>query len=173
MTERPPVLSIVGCGKCGKTTLVERLVAELTRRGWSVGTLKHDVHGFQMDHEGKDTWRHRQAGAKAVCIIGPGQIGLVRSVPEGEFSTADAIALLGSVDLVITEGFKRERFPKIEIFSSARNEGHLLCGEDPTLIAVAGDLPVQTALPRFDWNDIVAIADFVEMRLLRDAQTRS
>jgi len=167
MMARPPVLSIVGCGKCGKTTLIERLVTELTRRGWTVGTLKHDVHGFQMDHEGKDTWRHRQAGAKAVCIVGPGQVGLVRSVPEEGFTTADAIALLGPVDIVITEGFKRERFPKIEIFSSARNEGRLLCAEDPTLMAVAGDLPVETDLPRFDWNDIAAIADFVEERLLR------
>jgi len=166
----PPVLSVVGCGKCGKTTLVERLVAELTRRGYRVGTLKHDVHGFQMDHEGKDTWRHRQAGARAVCIVGPGQIGLVRSVPAGEFGVADAIALLGPVDIVIAEGFKRERFPKVEVFSSARNEGRLLCDGDPSLLAVAGDLPVETALPRFDWNDIPAITDFVEETLLRQQE---
>jgi len=146
--------------------MVERLVAELTRRGWAVGTLKHDVHGFQMDQEGKDTWRHKQAGAKAVCIIGPGQIGLVRSVPDWSFSADDAIALLGPVDLVITEGFKRERFAKIEVFSSVRNEGELLCAGDPQLLAVAGDLPVNTQLPTFNWNDIPAIADFVEARLL-------
>ncbi|MFZ5825899.1 MAG: molybdopterin-guanine dinucleotide biosynthesis protein B [Bacillota bacterium] len=163
----PPVLSIVGCGKCGKTTMVERLVAELTRRGYAVGTLKHDVHGFNMDHEGKDTWRHKQAGAQAVCIIGPDQIGLVRSTPRGEFSVHDAIALLGPVDLVVTEGFKRERFAKIEIFSSVRNEGGLLCGNDPQLLAVAGDLPVETDRPTFDWNNISAIADFVEARLLK------
>lgn len=162
----PPVLSVVGCGKCGKTTLVERLVAELTRRGYAVGTLKHDVHGFTMDHEGKDTWRHRQAGSRATLIIGPGQIGLLRSTP-GEFSVDEAIALLGPVDLVITEGFKRERFPKIEIFSSVRNEGGLLCGNDPHLLAVAGDLPVETDRPTFDWNDIPGIADFVEMQLLK------
>lgn len=163
----PPVLSIVGCGKCGKTTMVERLVGELTRRGYAVGTLKHDVHGFNMDHEGKDTWRHKQAGARAVCIIGPDQIGLVRSTPRGEFSVHEAIALLGDVDLVVTEGFKRERFPKIEIFSSVRNEGGLLCAADPTLLAVAGDLPVETDRPTFDWNNITAIADFVEARLLK------
>lgn len=162
----PPVLSIVGCGKCGKTTLVERLVAELTRRGLAVGTLKHDVHGFNMDHEGKDTWRHKQAGARAVCIIGPDQIGLVRSTPGGKFTAAQAIALLGPVDLVITEGFKRESFAKIEIFSSIRNEGSLLCADDPQLLAVAGDLPVETDLPTFDWNDIARIADFIEDRLL-------
>ncbi len=163
----PPVLSIVGCGKCGKTTLVERLVAELTRRGYNVGTLKHDVHGFSMDHEGKDTWRHRQAGAKAVCIIGPDQIGLVRSINRDAFVAADAIALLGPVDLVITEGFKRESYPKIEIFSSVRNEGELLCGRNPELLAVAGDLPVETDRPCFDWNDIAGIADFVVARLLK------
>lgn len=163
----PPVLSIVGCGKCGKTTMVERLVAELSRRGYAVGTLKHDVHGFQLDHEGKDTWRHKQAGARSVCIIGPGQIGLVRSVPDRPFTAQEAIDLLGPVDLVITEGFKREAFPKIEIFSSARNEGALLCGSDPNLLAVAGDLPVETDRPTFDWNEIAAIADFVEARLLK------
>jgi len=166
----PPVLSIVGCGKCGKTTLVERLVAELTRRGFHVGTLKHDVHGFSMDHEGKDTWRHRQAGAKAVCIIGPDQIGLVRSINRDAFSAADAIALLGPVDLVITEGFKREGFPKIEIFSSARNEGELLCGRNPELLAVAGDLPVKTDRPCFDWNDIAGLADFVQAQLLNNQE---
>jgi len=164
-----PVLSIVGCGKCGKTTLVERLVTELTRRGYAIGTLKHDVHGFQMDHEGKDTWRHKRAGARATLIIGPDQIGLVRSTP-GEFSVQDAIELLGPVDLVITEGFKRAAFPKIEIFSSVRNEGALLCARDPQLLAVAGDLPVETHVPRFDWNDIAAIADLVEARLLAPAQ---
>lgn len=161
-----PVVSVVGCGKCGKTTMVERLVSELTRRGVVVGTLKHDVHGFSMDHEGKDTWRHKQAGARAVAIIGPDQIGIVRSTPGGEFSVFDAIELLGPVDLVITEGFKRMPFMKIEIFSSVRNEGSPLCLGDPNLLAIAGDLPIETDLPRFDWNEITAIADFVQKRVL-------
>lgn len=161
-----PVLSVVGCGKCGKTTMVERLVSELTRRGLVVGTLKHDVHGFSMDHEGKDTWRHKQAGARAVAIIGPDQIGVVRSTPGGEFSVYDAIQLLGPVDLVITEGFKRMPFMKIEVFSSVRNEGAPLCLGDPNLLAIAGDLPIETDLPRFDWNEISAIADFVQKRVL-------
>ncbi|HLN65115.1 MAG TPA: molybdopterin-guanine dinucleotide biosynthesis protein B [Symbiobacteriaceae bacterium] len=162
-----PILSITGCGKCGKTSLVEKLVAELTRRGYVIGTLKHDVHGFQMDHEGKDTWRHKQAGARAVAIIGPDQVAVVRSTPNREYSVYDAVALLGPVDLVVTEGFKRAPFPKIEIFSSVRNEGRLLCGDDPNLIAVAGDLPVETAVPRFDWNDVTGIADLVEARFLK------
>lgn len=162
-----PILSITGCGKCGKTSLVEKLVAELTRRGYVIGTLKHDVHGFQMDHEGKDTWRHKQAGARAVAIIGPDQVAVVRSTPNREFSVYDAVALLGPVDLVVTEGFKRAPFPKIEIFSSVRNEGRLLCGDDPNLIAVAGDLPVETNVPRYDWNDVTGIADLVEARFLK------
>lgn len=161
-----PVLSITGCGQCGKTTLVEKLIAEMIRRGYVIGTLKHDVHGFSMDHPGKDTWRHKQAGARAVAIIGPDQVAVVRSTPRSEFSVFDAIELLGPVDLVITEGFKRAGFPKIEIFSTVRNEGGLLCGEDPQLLAVAGNLPVETHVPVFDWNDIAAIADFVEARLL-------
>lgn len=163
----PPILSIVGCGQCGKTTMVEGLVAEFNRRGYVVGTLKHDVHGFSMDHEGKDTWRHKQAGAAAVAIVGPGQIGLVRDTLANEMPIDEAISLLGPVDLVITEGFKRMPFPKVEIFSSVRNEGALLCGADPNLIAVAGDLPVETTVPRFDWNEISAIADFISNQLLR------
>jgi molybdopterin-guanine dinucleotide biosynthesis protein B len=162
-----PILSIVGCGKCGKTTLVEKLVSELTRRGYAIGTLKHDVHGFSVDHEGKDTWRHKQAGARAVAIIGPDQVAVIRSTPEREFSAYDAVKLLGPVDMVITEGFKRAGFPKLEVFSSVRNEGGLLCADDPLLVAVAGDLPVETHVPRFDWNDITGMADFVESRFLR------
>lgn len=162
-----PVLAIVGCGRCGKTTLLEKLVAELTRRGYVIGTLKHDVHGFAMDHEGKDTWRHKQAGARAVAIVGPEQVALVRSTPEGEFSVFDAIKLLGPVDLVIAEGFKRAPFPKIEIFSSQRNEGQLLCGSDPHLLAVAGDLPVEAGVPTLHWDDTAGLADFVEAQLLK------
>lgn len=161
-----PVLAITGCGQCGKTTLLEQLVAELTRRGHVIGTLKHDVHGFTMDHEGKDTWRHKQAGARSVAIIGPGQFALIRDTPDGEFPAQTAMEMLGPVDLVIAEGFKRSAFPKIEVFSSVRNEGRLLCGDDPQLLAVVGDLPVATHVPVFDWNDIVMIADFVEKQLL-------
>lgn len=163
----PPILSITGCGKCGKTTMVEKLVTELSRRGYVIGTLKHDVHGFSMDHPGKDTWRHKQAGARAVAIIGPDQVAVIRSTPTGEFSINDAVALLGPVDLVITEGFKRAPYPKIEIFSSVRNEGSLLCADDPHLLAVAGDLPVEARVPTFDWNDVESIANLVEARLLK------
>lgn len=163
----PPVLSVVGPGDCGKTVMVERLVAEFTRRGYVVGTLKHDVHGFTMDHEGKDSWRHKQAGARAVCIVGPDQVGLVRSTPGGPMPVDEAIALLGPVDLVITEGFKQERFAKLEVFSSVNNEGRLLCGDDPGLIAVTGDIPVSTDRPWFDWNDVGAIVDFIEAKLLK------
>ncbi|MDB4894108.1 MAG: molybdopterin-guanine dinucleotide biosynthesis protein [Firmicutes bacterium] len=161
-----PIVAIAGCGQCGKTTLVAKLVAELSRRGHVIGTLKHDVHGFAMDHEGKDTWRHKQAGARSVAIIGPGQVAVIRDTPDEEFSVDSAIELLGPVDLVIAEGFKRSPLPKIEVFSSVRNEGRLVCGDDPRLLAVAGDLPVDTKVPVFNWNDIVMIADFVEEQLL-------
>lgn len=160
-----PILAIVGCGKSGKTTLVEKLVAELVRRGYTVGTLKHDVHGFAIDHEGKDSWRHKRAGAQAVAVLGPEQVALVRSTPEGELSISEAVAMLGPVDIVIAEGFKRAPYPKIELFSSARNEGGLLCAGDPKLLAVVGDISVDTHLPAFDWNDAVAIVDFIVAHL--------
>jgi len=89
----PPIISIVGRSGAGKTTVLEPLIAELARRGLRVGVLKHSAHGFEMDREGKDTWRHRRAGAQAVGIMSPDEIAVIRSLPR-ELPLEQAAALL-------------------------------------------------------------------------------
>jgi len=154
----PPVLSIVGKSDSGKTTLIERLIPELKNRGYRVGVVKHAHHGFEIDRKGKDSYRHRKAGANAVMIVSPGQIAMIKDAP-GE-SLDDLVPCFEDVDLLITEGFKRDRAPKIEIFRSQRHR-HPACIEDDTLIAMVSDTPFDLDLPRFEPDDIEAIAEFI------------
>ena len=121
-----PIISIVGKSDSGKTTLIEKLVPELTRRGYRVATVKHDVHGFEVDREGKDSWRHKQAGAHTVVISSPNKVALIRDV-EKDF-TLDEIRekLIQDVDLILSEGYKKDVQPKIEIFRKEKHK-ELLC----------------------------------------------
>lgn len=164
-----PVVSIVGNSRAGKTTLIERLLPVLKARGWRVGTIKHDVHGFEMDHEGKDTWRHQRAGADAVCISSPDKLALIRKV-EAEYSLdrLEAEILKGGLDLILTEGYKREDKPKVEVFRSTECDGPV-CAGDPTLIAVVSDVPLEHGVPCFHMEDAEALASFLEERFLARA----
>lgn len=162
----PPILSIVGKSNSGKTTLIEKLVAELKSRGWKIGTVKHDVHGFDIDIPGKDSWRHRAAGADSVIISSPQKLALIKSVPQE--LTLDELArhYFPDVDLVITEGYKREAQPKIEIHRRAISQ-ELLCDPGDNLQAVASDTRWEIGIPCFDLNDYKMIADFVEDNFLK------
>ncbi len=154
----PPVLSIVGKSESGKTTLIEKLIPALKRRGYRVGIVKHAHHGFTMDRKGKDSYRHRQAGADSVMIASPGQIAMIKTV-SGE-CLDDLVAYFADVDLLITEGFKSDRAPKIEIFRSQRHR-HPACLEDDTLVAMVSDTPVDLPVPQFASDDIQAITEFI------------
>ena len=154
----PPVLSIVGKSGSGKTTLIERLIPELKRRGYRVGVVKHAHHGFDMDHKGKDSDRHRQAGADTVMVASSSQIAMIKK-STGE-SLDGLLPYFEDVDLLITEGFKRDRAPKIEVFRSQRHRSPACLGDD-TLIAMASDTPGDLAVPHFDLDDIEAITDFI------------
>ena len=114
----PSVISIVGKSESGKTTLIEKLIPELKRRGYRIGIVKHAHHGFDMDRKGKDSYRHRQAGADTVMIASPGQIAMIKDVPGERLD--DLIPFFNDMDLLITEGFKRDRAPKIEVFRAER-----------------------------------------------------
>jgi len=162
----PPVVSIVGRKNAGKTTLVERLLPELVERGWRVGTLKHDVHGFQMDHPGKDTYRHFQAGAEAVVIFTDEQLAVNRRL-RAPLSLADAVEqYLPDVDLVVTEGFKSGGAPKIEVRRAGLGQPPLQPRPEH-LIAVAADDPaLAEELEPLALDDVSAIADFIEERFL-------
>lgn len=155
-----PILSIVGCSDSGKTTLIEKLIPALNRRGYRVGTIKHDVHGFEMDQEGKDTWRHTQAGASSVVISSPTKSACIKQVDEEMSLDAIVYTFLADMDLVLTEGYKRQRKPKIEVHREACGEPPICTGDD-TLIALATDTSTNLPVPHLDLNDAEAIADFV------------
>jgi len=109
----------------GKTTFLEKLIQEFKVRDIKVGTIKHDVHGFDIDIPGKDTWRHTRAGVDAVVISSPAKVALIKKVP-GELSLEQAAELISDVDIILTEGYKRSGKPKIEINRSEKSN-ELLC----------------------------------------------
>ncbi|WP_305042277.1 molybdopterin-guanine dinucleotide biosynthesis protein B [Geoalkalibacter sp.] len=166
----PPVVSIVAKSGTGKTTLLEKLIAEMKTRGYRVGAIKHDAHSFSIDHEGKDSWRLTQAGADTMLITSPAQIAMVKKNPgPEEVPLAESIrTYFGDVDIVLTEGFKRSSMPKIEVHRRERSPALLCRGEehDPTLIAVASDEPLELDVPVFNINDAQGLCDLIVARFL-------
>ncbi|MGB3314475.1 MAG: molybdopterin-guanine dinucleotide biosynthesis protein B [Albidovulum sp.] len=156
------VYGVTGWKNSGKTTLMERLVEEITRRGLTVSTVKHAHHATEIDHEGRDSYRHRQAGAHEVLVASPVRWALMhelRGAPEPPL--AELLAKLSPVDLVLIEGYKREAHPKIEAHR-AETGRPLLAPENTTVRAVASDAaPGGLTVPVFDLNDITAIVDFI------------
>lgn len=161
-----PIVSIVGRSDSGKTTLLEKVVAELTRRGYKVGTVKHDVHGFDIDKEGKDSWRHKKAGAKTVVISSPTKVAMVRDVDTELDLDRIRFDLLEDVDITITEGYKKAMNPKIEVVRSAQATKPI-CSKKEQLIAVATDAEVDIDVPCFNINDTEGITDFIEELFLK------
>ncbi len=155
----PAIISVVGSSGAGKTTLLEKLIPELIRRGLRVGTIKHDVHGFEMDRPGKDSWRHKQAGAAISIISSPYQIGMVMDV-DHDNHLDELSPLLSGVDIILTEGYKGQEKTKLEVF---RPEAHSepLCKDDAHLIALISDAPVDLGVPRFSPDDREGLADFL------------
>lgn len=160
-----PIICIVGKSNTGKTTLLEKLIPELTERGYRVGTVKHDVHGFEMDTPGKDSWRHAQAGAATVVVSSPEKIAIIQRVQHEK--TLDEIArLIGDeVDIVLCEGYKRSGHLKVEV-SRSEVSPELLCSEDE-LIALVSDAHHPLRVPQFDLDDVKGLADLLEDAYLR------
>jgi molybdopterin-guanine dinucleotide biosynthesis protein MobB len=167
----PPVVSVVAKSGTGKTTLLEKLIAGLKARGYRVGAVKHDAHSFDIDREGKDSWRLTQAGAATTIITSPAKIAMVKMNPPGEEPalTQTIERYFADVDIILTEGFKKSAMPKIEVHRAERSATLLCRGEehDPTLIAVASDEPLTLDVPVFGINDAPAICDFIVARFLR------
>ncbi|HMB15852.1 MAG TPA: molybdopterin-guanine dinucleotide biosynthesis protein B [Pelovirga sp.] len=164
-----PVVSIVAKSGTGKTTLLEKLIAEMKHRGYRVGAIKHDAHSFSIDHEGKDSWRLTQAGADTMLITSPAKVAMVKQHQHSEPVISETIATYcQDVDIVLTEGFKRSSMPKIEVHRRERSATLLCRGEqhDSTLFAVASDEPLELDVPVFDINDARGIGDLIEKRFL-------
>jgi molybdopterin-guanine dinucleotide biosynthesis protein B len=159
----PPIISVTGRSKIGKTTFLVKLIAELTHRGHRIGVIKHSVHAFAFAEPGRDTWKHAQAGAEAVAFATANEVVVTRQL-DRELSVDEVALMLGDVDLVLTEGYKRAHKPKIEV--SRRERGtNLVCREDE-IIAVVSDHPIDLDVPRFDLDDAAGVATLLEERFL-------
>ncbi len=155
------IYGVTGWKNAGKTGLMERLVAEITGRGVSVSTVKHAHHTFDVDQPGKDSHRHRVAGASEVLLASGNRWALMHELRDEEEPTLEALlAHLSPVDLVLVEGYKRDRHPKVEAFR-AETGNPLIAPGDETIRAVAADSAVEIDRPVFDLNDTGAIADFI------------
>jgi molybdopterin-guanine dinucleotide biosynthesis protein B len=159
-----PIVCFVGKSNSGKTTFLEKLIPELTARSYRIGLLKHDIHGFELDQPGKDSYRLRRAGAWRVAISSPEQFAVIGQV-EGELPPEELAArYLGDVDIVLAEGYRRSHLPKIEVCRAERSR-ELLCAPEE-LLAVVSDLRFEVPGPQFDLDDTAGVAGLLEERFL-------
>ena len=165
----PPIVSIIGNSKSGKTTLIEKLIQELESRGYRVGTIKHALQDITFDQPDKDSWRHIQAGSEATVISSQDRIVLIK--PMAPDITLDEIArLLGEdYDIILTEGFKQGNAPKIEVH---RKEAGPPLSDIKKLIAIATDEPLETKARQFSLDDIKGLADLLEKGFIKPQSER-
>lgn len=155
------VIGIVGWKNCGKTTLAGALIRELSARGLTVNSIKHAHHGVDVDQPGTDSYKHREAGAREVILAGGQRFAIMHELRGAEEPTMEELlARLGPCDWVVVEGFKAHSHPKIEVYRQGCGRAPLY-REDPSVIAVAADYPVDFSGPVFDVNEVARIADFV------------
>ena len=155
------IYGVTGWKNSGKTGLMERLVTEIIGRGLTVSTVKHAHHSFDVDHEGRDSHRHRVAGATEVMLSSRNRWALMHELRDKDEVPLEALlAKLAPVDLVLIEGYKRDRHPKIEAHRAATGQP-LIAPEDPTVRALASDEPLEIDRPVYDLDDTGGIADFI------------
>ncbi|MDF2570508.1 MAG: mobB: molybdopterin-guanine dinucleotide biosynthesis protein [Sporomusa sp.] len=165
-----PVISIVGRSNSGKTTYLEKLIAELKCRGVRVAVIKHHHHDFEIDQPGKDTWRHAQAGADVVCLAAPHKVAMIRKT-DHELPLDQVVGYIDNVDIIFTEGYKQESKPKIEVYRQA--SGNVPLGIKPELIAVVSDTMLYEDVPHFKLDDPATMAGFLEINVLNPKQQRN
>ncbi len=162
--KKPAVVAFVGRSNSGKTTLIEKLLPEITRRGYRVGTLKHTHHDIDLGDQKKDSNRHKNAGAAMVVVASPSVVSMVKSWRNPLLT--DLLQQFTGMDLVIVEGYKTERLAKFEVHYSGTHKEPLNLPEKE-IVAVASDQPDPRKLPQFGLDDINTLADFIETRFLK------
>jgi molybdopterin-guanine dinucleotide biosynthesis protein B len=164
-----PIVSFVGRSNSGKTTFIERVIPELVRAGYKVATVKHAGHGFDLDTEGKDSWRHKQAGASSVVILSKGSMAVFADVSD-QMKVEDVRDrfLDGTYDLIIAEGWKHEGYPKIVIIRDQLGEVPI---STEGLLAVVSNKPVDLTVPVFGLDDVPAVAALIMKQFPRRARS--
>ena len=160
-----PIVSIVGESDSGKTFLVERVVSTLTAKGYRIATIKHNAHGFDIDHKGKDSWRHKQAGASTVILSAPDQIAVIKELKEEQSPAEIQHLWIRDVDLIVGEGFKRADIPKIEV-SLFKDTDELVCSNDEQLVAVVSNKSFSLGVPVFRESEIDQLVEWLEERFI-------
>ncbi len=160
-----PMVGVSGVSGSGKTTLIEKLIPELARRGYRVATIKHDAHGFEIDREGKDSYRHKHAGASMTVLSSPDQIAVVKDADHDHNLSELRHLFVRDADIVLFEGYKRLNAPKIEV---RRSEADVepVCFVKNGLVAIVSDRNHDEDVPRFDLDDITGLGDFIEETFL-------
>jgi molybdopterin-guanine dinucleotide biosynthesis protein B len=159
-----PLISIVGTSNSGKTTFIEKLIPVFKEKGLRVATIKHHHLDFEIDKVGKDTYRHKEAGSSMVILSSPYKIAFVRDV-EKEVPLRDIVSrYIDDADIIITEGYKKEDTPKIEIFQHTKNVTPL-CLYDTTILAIVTDKHIDTDIPQFSMDDVEGVAKFINIAL--------
>lgn len=166
-----PVISIVGKSDSGKTTLIEKVIPELKRRGYRVGTIKHDAHRFEIDYPGKDSCRHFQAGSDIVVICSSEKMALVKRLSHSLSLNELVEKFFPDVDIVITEGYRRGNKPRIEVFGSTISHESPR-NDEGKIIALVGDGRLEINIPQFDRDDVDGIAGFIEENFLLKKSTQ-
>ena len=167
---KPPVITFIARSGTGKTTLIEKLIAELKRRGYRVAAIKHDAHDFEIDHEGKDSWRMTKAGADTMLISSATKLAMIKQHCAGQENLLQHMisTYCEGMDIVLSEGFKQLKVPKIEVHRRACHPLLLSRGKDTDsdLIAVASDCSLEIDVPVFNINDACGICNLIVERYL-------
>lgn len=161
------ILSIIGKSGSGKTTLLKKLIPELVKRGYRVGTIKHTHHhDFEIDKPGKDSWEHQNAGATSIAISSTNKFAFIKKLDE-EIPAKDIISTcFGDVDIILAEGFKEEVFPKIEVLRKGiSTEPVSQFSLSSPLLLVISDIPYKLSVPVFNSREVHKVADFIENKM--------
>ncbi len=159
-----PLIGLAGFSNSGKTTFLEKLIAALKGRGYRIGVIKHTHHQVEFDQPGKDTWRHSRAGAEAVALAAPGGVSLIRNF-ESDPGPEAVISMISGVDLIVIEGYKRGKWPKIEVYHQGVSERPVIPIDE--LLAVVSDVPLDSEAPCFGLDDSSGVADLIERVILK------